>query len=185
MGLDMYLNRKLYVSEHDFSKGAKNENLQISGAGFESVTPSKVDYIVENAGYWRKANAIHQWFVDNCQDGIDDCRDAYVSHDQLQELLNTVNEALNRLKLVPGVVQNGSTCSPATGGVFVPNLEAGLVVANPEVAADLLPTTGGFFFGGTNYDEYYVADLEETKKILEENLDEKYKHWSFEYHSSW
>ena len=24
--------------------------------------------------YWRKANAIHGWFVKNAQQGIDDCR---------------------------------------------------------------------------------------------------------------
>ena len=24
---------------------------------------------------WRKANAIHKWFVDNVQDGVDDCGD--------------------------------------------------------------------------------------------------------------
>ena len=28
----------------------------------------------KEVGYWRKANAIHKWFVDNVQDGIDDCR---------------------------------------------------------------------------------------------------------------
>lgn len=27
----------------------------------------------EEVGYWRKVNAIHKWFVDNVQDGIDDC----------------------------------------------------------------------------------------------------------------
>ena len=27
----------------------------------------------EEVYYWRKANAIHKWFVDNVQDGIDDC----------------------------------------------------------------------------------------------------------------
>lgn len=39
-----------------------------------------------SVGYWRKANAIHQWFVDNCQDGIDDCRSVIVEREQLQTL---------------------------------------------------------------------------------------------------
>jgi len=43
---------------------------------------------------WRKANAIHGWFVQNCQDGIDDCRYAYVSQEQLQELIDLIKEAL-------------------------------------------------------------------------------------------
>lgn len=37
-------------------------------------------------GYWRKANAIHDWFVQNCQDGNDDCRESYVSIEHLEEL---------------------------------------------------------------------------------------------------
>ena len=31
------------------------------------------DSISEQVGYWRKANAIHKWFVENVQDGEDDC----------------------------------------------------------------------------------------------------------------
>ena len=31
------------------------------------------DYIHDQVGYWRKANAIHNWFVENVQDGEDDC----------------------------------------------------------------------------------------------------------------
>ena len=29
--------------------------------------------IIEQVGYWRKANQIHNWFVENVQDGEDDC----------------------------------------------------------------------------------------------------------------
>lgn len=41
----------------------------------------------EKVGYWRKANAIHRWFVENVQDGVDDCRSYNVSREQLEELL--------------------------------------------------------------------------------------------------
>ena len=41
----------------------------------------------------------------------------------------------------------------------------------------------GFFFGGTDIDEYYYEDLEETVKIVEEC--EKYPEDEFTYHSSW
>lgn len=37
-------------------------------------------------GYWRKANHIHKWFVDNVQNGIDDCNDYEVSEEQLLKL---------------------------------------------------------------------------------------------------
>ncbi len=50
------------------------------------------------AMYWRKANAIHKWFVDNVQSGEDDCGTYDVSREQLQELQNTIMEALKDKK---------------------------------------------------------------------------------------
>jgi hypothetical protein len=46
-------------------------------------------------GYWRKANQIHAWFVENIQDGEDECKKHYVSVEKLQELLDEVNEVLD------------------------------------------------------------------------------------------
>lgn len=43
--------------------------------------------IEECIAYWRKANQIHNWFVENVQDGEDDCGLYEVTKDQLQELL--------------------------------------------------------------------------------------------------
>lgn len=37
-------------------------------------------------GYWRKANAIHGWFVDTVQNGVDDCGKYEVTYEQLVEL---------------------------------------------------------------------------------------------------
>ena len=39
-------------------------------------------------GYWRKANAVHNWFVDNVQDGNDGCKHYWVSKEDLQKLLD-------------------------------------------------------------------------------------------------
>jgi len=47
----------------------------------------------------------------------------------------------------------------------------------------LLPTTEGFFFGGTDYDQYYLEDLEVTKKILEGVLRDQTG--DFYYQASW
>jgi len=66
------------------------------------MTRAKNKYAVENSelnyneiGYWRKANAIHKWFVDNVQQGKDECQVSNVSRDQLQKLLEVVNTVLN------------------------------------------------------------------------------------------
>lgn len=52
--------------------------------------------IVFDVGTWRKANAIHRWFVDNVQDGTDDCKEYEVSREQLQELFKICVEILDK-----------------------------------------------------------------------------------------
>ena len=58
---------------------------------------------------------------------------------------------------------------------------------NLSQAVATLPTQSGFFFGNTEYDEYYFSDLEDTAKQLQEVLDNypDEENWSFVYHSSW
>jgi hypothetical protein len=46
------------------------------------------------------------------------------------------------------------------------------VLEDHTLAEDLLPTSDGFFFGSTDYDEWYFEDLEETVKMLEQILKE-------------
>lgn len=57
----------------------------------------------------------------------------------------------------------------------------------PEVAAKLLPTASGFFFGGTDYDEYYFEQVDWTAKRLAElaSLPEGMNGFDFYYNSSW
>jgi hypothetical protein len=43
-------------------------------------------YNVEaEVGYWRKANQIHRWLVENAQHGIDECQSVDVGRAQLEE----------------------------------------------------------------------------------------------------
>jgi len=58
------------------------------------------------------------------------------------------------------------------------------VLADPDKGPDKLPTQSGFFFGSTDYDEYYIEDLQETKRIIEDALkiDDD---WTFYYQASW
>ncbi len=58
------------------------------------------------------------------------------------------------------------------------------VLADTKEIEELLPTTSGFFFGATNYDEYYFNDLELTIEIIDKCL-KLSENWDFEYHSSW
>lgn len=153
MGLDQYLDRNIYV-------GAQFEHREVTGSidisihGEKLLVPfNQVCSITLQVGYWRKANAIHKWFVDNVQEGVDDCGRYYVSKDDLRNLLGLVNQ----------------------------------VLADHSKAEELLPSTSGFFFGGTDYDEWYFDSLENTKTILEEALKEEVLKTpgDYYYHSSW
>ena len=46
------------------------------------------------AMYWRKANAIHNWFVREEQEGVDNCAEYSVSTEALAELRDICNKVL-------------------------------------------------------------------------------------------
>jgi len=92
MGLDMYLNAKRYLwktQEEDGDIAQKISDIGIGNGGM------RVKEITCEAMYWRKANAIHYWFVQNVQSGVDDCREYYVTRKQLESLLGVCNEVLS------------------------------------------------------------------------------------------
>jgi hypothetical protein len=151
MGLDMYLTKKTFVGaeyEHRNVKGTVE--ITVDGEPLP-ITFNRISEITENVAYWRKANAIHKWFVDNCQDGIDECQDTYVEKESLEELLDLCKQVKKDNKLAPA----------------------------------LLPATSGFFFGGTDYDEWYFDAINHTIKAISALLAEDISQASIYYHSSW
>jgi len=40
------------------------------------------------------------------------------------------------------------------------------IIKNDEGIETFLPTQSGFFFGGTEFDEWYFQNIAETKKII-------------------
>ena len=152
MGLDMYLYKKTYIRTDEFYKPeVRNEVIVKTGGQIDTkIDPKKIKYVVEEAGYWRKANQIHKWFVDNVQRGDDDCGSYQVSREKLEELLDLCKR----------------------------------VNEDNSLADELLPSASGFFFGGTEYDEWYFNDIKNTIEIIEECLSDESAD-DFEYHSSW
>lgn len=61
----------------------------------KSVTFDDMDTELKEEIYWRKVNAVHNWFVENVQNNIDDCEIYPVSKDKFKELLNICEEILN------------------------------------------------------------------------------------------
>jgi hypothetical protein len=58
------------------------------------------------------------------------------------------------------------------------------VKQSPEKAPELLPTTTGFFFGDTDYTDWYFEDIDKTIKLLENALQDETA-YDFTYCSSW
>ena len=150
MGLDMYLSRKNYVKNWNHMNASELHEVSVKRGGEvrNDIKPERVSYIVEEVGYWRKANQIHHWFVENVQNGVDNCGEYYVSNEKLVELLNLC-KSIKEKRMMP---------------------------------QEALPTQSGFFFGSTDYDDYYYQDIEDTIEILEPlvNLEGDYF-----YTSSW
>lgn len=98
MGLDMYLSARKwiggYASLPQEEQSVYADIVEKLGAiGYVSPdTPSMTVSI--NVAYWRKANAIHNWFVNNVQEGEDNCQEAYVSREKLEELRKLCLELL-------------------------------------------------------------------------------------------
>ena len=85
--------------------------------------------------------------------------------------------------MIQGKIVNGQTL---VNGKWEDILEDGLVVINPRICKDLLPTTEGFFFGSTNYDQFYIEDIKSTVLILSEVLkDTDFNEYKIYYSSSW
>lgn len=167
MGLDMYMEKRSYVKnwEHETNKAKKHKvEVKTGGVIRKDIDPSKISQVVEDVGYWRKANQIHKWFVKNVQDGKDDCKQYDVSKEHLETLLKLCDEVIANSKLVAGKVANGYTFKD---GKKKYNWEKGRVIKDPSVAVKLLPCESGFFFGSTDYNEWYIDDLKHTKIVIE------------------
>ena len=125
--------------------------------------------IAEEVGYWRKVNAVHNWFAENVQCGEDDCQyHREVTASDLQQLKSLCAQVISRVKLKPGKIHMGTRFS---GNTVEQMYEDGFVVTNPSVCDELLPSTEGFFFGSTDYDEYYLESLRETIEICDRVLE--------------
>jgi len=97
MGLDMYLTKRHYVKNWDHHPEEEHYDIDVKKGGetVEEIDTKKVSHIVEDVAYWRKFNALHGWFVENCQGGEDDCGEYYVSIEKLRQLLDLLKAVLD------------------------------------------------------------------------------------------
>jgi hypothetical protein len=145
VGLDMYLSARQFTAKKVVNSELYDTLVKdIPFAGDTATVETQV-------AYWRKSNQIHAWFVENIQNGSDDCREYYVSREKLQMLLDICE----------------------------------LVLLDRENAHKLLPTREGFFFGSSDYDDWYFEDIQDTVTQLKDVLKNVPEDWELRYQSSW
>ena len=90
MGLDMYLTAKRYLSKYNPEDAKLRELVSAIDFGFSG----EVEQVSFEAMYWRKANAIHRWFVNEIQDGVDNCAEYNVGEESLAKLRDICKQVL-------------------------------------------------------------------------------------------
>lgn len=114
MGLDQYLEKRRYLSSfNEKDKLLAREINKLMGIDPYKADPlgdSGVKEVTVAACYFRKANAIHGWFIRNCADEVDDCRPVEVQQEQLKELYDLCKKVLK--------TKDASLLSPQEGFFF-------------------------------------------------------------------
>lgn len=108
MGLDMYLRAKRYLWNNEQDQPIAKAVAEAIGLPEEEVKEVSI-----MAAQWRKANAIHNWFVENVQDGEDNCA-AYCLD---IEILNELRDVCVRL-LASKNPKDAEELLPCTDGCF-------------------------------------------------------------------
>ena len=108
MGLDMYLKAKRWIrhSEPELKNELIKQFEELKSFDAEVVQEISIEGI-----YWRKANAIHKWFVDHAQKGVDDCGNYYVERSDLIALKEVCDRVLGFKHLAEELL-------PAANGFF-------------------------------------------------------------------
>lgn len=178
MGLDMWLNKEVYIGAHwDHRKISGHVELKKDGVALNTPA-TNIESIIYRVITWRKSNQIHKWFVDNVQEGVDDCGTYPVTTDQLKELLDLCNQVLKILDEVKYNIDNDDdddTIAFALDKLSPDNL---------AILDELCPQAG-FFFGSTEIDKWYYHDVKYTVDALSDLDFEDNVYTTYTYTSIW
>lgn len=185
MGLDMYINRKV----RRYHKDDGTYTLDLDGYKSDRFGCGNGEWIETEVAYWRKANAIHKWFVDNVQDGEDECQETEIDIDVIREIrdlcLSILKDMKGQVLRVPKKdVKSFKEFYGQKDGfkqriVIDPDNLSALegatdyhVVSDTSVCRLRLPTEDGFFFGSVKYNGVYFWNLAKTIEMMNRIIDE-------------
>lgn len=156
MGLDIYFKR---VNKIDF-EFAKKKDTQDAYDELE----------IENVGYFRKVNCLLPFF------GYEDNLSIHpIEKCQIEELVSIAKELLKEHHAINSSILSYKEILEVYKDDKKKTKEiqekiTALWANFAEIASKKLPTTSGFFFGYTEYKEWYVNDLTEIVNVFEEIL---------------
>lgn len=171
-GLPLSFSDTNFTQEQQDAARKLIENAGVSFYDWDDGHQFPQSSLQSEVGYWRKANAVHDFFVQTVQGGVDDC-DYHdeVTREVLEELRDRCQRIIESTVMVNSKIRNGMHYD-FESNTWQEILEDGRVVINPEVCDAELPTQSGFFFGSTDYDEYYMEDITYTYELCERLLKE-------------
>ena len=111
MGLDMYLSRRSYVKNWNHNEKKFAVSVQFDGKQHPFINLGNVKYIEEETGYWRKANAIHNWIIQNIANGEDEFQEIHLTESELKWLRQDCVSVLGDHSLADELL-------PTTSGFF-------------------------------------------------------------------
>jgi hypothetical protein len=115
MGLDMYLYAEKFVSNADYRNEQDKYQAIVQALEADKFAKGHVISEVEVA-YWRKANAIHGWFVKHAEK--DDCTPISFTRDQIADLVFTCKTLLDNMS-----EELATELLPPTSGFFFGSYE--------------------------------------------------------------
>jgi hypothetical protein len=206
MGLDMYLHAENYISQYDYTHNGNTMNRELNIKHYTIDMNSGMGHLPTEGGirvskvvlYWRKANAIHGWFVRELANDEDECQRILVSRDNLITLRDLcVNALANRDKAEPtqtprtiqikeAILQAEQENSGISAQIIAQIASQRVMSGNTTaVDNDPLAPTAGFFFGGTERDEYYYEELARTAESINSILAGADESIDYYYQASW
>ena len=105
------------------------------------------------SGYWRKFNALHGYICDTFADGVDECQVIPLTKANLKKILSVLKKTK---KILDKHFEKD---------------EKGAYSFTGNVKDIPLQPRGGFFFGGTEIDEWYQDDVDESVKFFSNLVD--------------
>ena len=149
----MRLFRKFYVKNWNHTPDEKRHSFTITKGGEPSSIPTeRIIYVLTEEMYWRNANAIHNWFINNVQNGTDDGGEYYVTQSNLRSLLSLVNKVLKNRSKASSILPTSSllvnSCSTEYSTSYYIDLEDTQKILSVILLAD--KDEGEFTYQATN-----------------------------------